>query len=308
MYLAKTLPILLILMVGLLSSCQKENDDLSLESKEVLSLESKEVLSLESKEVLSSESKEVLSLDSKEVLSSELSIENDEATEGSFKYSVATGGALETVNLGLAGEFAILSKSGITDVYPSVIKGDVGSSPITGAAILVTCTEVDGAIYSVNAAGPLPCVVKNPSRLTTAVGDMGAAYVDAAGRSNPNYLELGAGNIGGFTLTPGLYKWTSPLVIPTGITISGGPNDIWIFQVAQTLDMSSGVSITLSGGAKAKNIFWQVAGAVTLGTSSHFEGIILGKTGINMLTGATSNGRMLAQTAVVLQMATLTQP
>ncbi|MFT7591472.1 MAG: hypothetical protein ACI9UJ_001395 [bacterium] len=83
---------------------------------------------------------------------------------------------------------------------------------------------------------------------------------------------------------------------------------MWIFQVAQTLDMSSGVSITLSGGAKAKNIFWQVAGAVTLGTTSHFEGIILDKTGINMLTGATSNGRMLAQTAVVLQKATITQP
>jgi len=121
-------------------------------------------------------------------------------------------------------------------------------------------------------------------------------------------LELGAGNIGGYTLTPGLYKWSSPLIIPTDITISGGPNDVWIFQIAQTLDMSSAVRVNLSGGAKAENIFWQVGGAVTLGTTSHFEGIVLGKTGINMLTGATSNGRMLAQTAVVLQRATVTQP
>jgi hypothetical protein len=264
-FLTKILPIVTILMIGLLSGCQKENDVVYVENND---------------------------------LTSKLSIGNSTSTKVSLK----------KVNLRLAGEFTILSQSGITDVYPSVITGDVGSSPITGAAILVTCKEVDGTIYSVNAAGPLPCVVNNAPRLTTAVADMGAAYVDAAGRSKPDYLELGAGNIGGFTLTPGLYKWTSPLIIPSGITLSGGPDDIWIFQVAQTLDMSSGVSITLSGGAKAKNIFWQVAGAVTLGTSSHFEGIILGKTGINMLTGATSNGRMLAQTAVVLQKATITQP
>jgi hypothetical protein len=224
------------------------------------------------------------------------------------KNSKKTKKVLEKVDLGIAGEFAILSQSGVTDVYPSVITGDVGSSPITGAAILVTCTEVAGTIYSVNAAGPLPCVVNNATRLTTAVANMGTAYTDAAGRSNPDFLELGAGNIGGFTLTPGLYKWSSPLIIPADIIISGGPDDVWIFQVAQTLIMSSAVNITLRGGAQAKNIFWQVAGAVTLGTTSHFEGIILGKTGINMLTGATSNGRMLAQTAVVLQMATITQP
>ena len=265
MCLSKKLPITLLLVVGLLSSCQKEIN------------------------VLSSE---------KDILFPILSVENSSGLKAPLK----------KVNLGLAGEFAILSQSGITDVYPSTITGDVGSSPITGAAILVTCKEVAGTIYSVNAAGPLPCVVTNASRLTTAVADMGAAYIDAAGRSNPDYLELGAGNIGGFTLTPGLYKWTSPLVIPASITISGGPDDIWIFQVSQTLIMSSAVNITLSGGAQAKNIFWQVAGAVTLGTTSHFEGTILGKTGINMLTGATSNGRMLAQTAVVLQMATVTQP
>ncbi|MFT4664359.1 MAG: hypothetical protein ACI9XB_001303 [Gammaproteobacteria bacterium] len=254
MYLTKVLPILLI--VGLLSSCQKETDSLS----------------------------------------SALPIENS-----------AENRASSEVNLGLAGEYAILSKTGITDVFPSAIKGDIGSSPITGAAILLTCPEVDGEIYSVNAAGP-PCIITNASRLTTAVADMGTAYTDAAGRLDPDYLELGAGNIGGFTLAPGLYKWTSPLLIPSDITISGSSTDTWIFQIAQTLDVSSGVRITLEGGALAKNIIWQVAGAVTLGTTSHFEGIVLGKTGINMLTGSTSNGRMLAQTAVVLQKATITEP
>lgn len=212
------------------------------------------------------------------------------------------------VNLGLAGNFAILSQSGITDVPQSAITGDVGSSPITGAAILVTCSEVVGNIYSVDAAGPAPCALADATRLTTAVGDMQAAYTDAAGRTNPDYLNLGAGNIGGLTLKPGLYKFTSPVVIPTDITLSGNKNDVWIFQIDGTLDMSSAVRIILAKGAKAKNIFWQVAGAVTLGSTSHFEGNILGQTGINMQTEATINGRLLAQTAVTLQMNTVTKP
>ena len=214
------------------------------------------------------------------------------------------------VNLGVAGNFVILSKSGITDVPKSTITGNIGSSPITGAAIHVTCAEVVGTIYSVNAAGPLPCRVTNASMLTTAVKDMQTAYTDAAGRKNPDFVNLGAGNIGGKTLTPGLYKWTSGVIIPKNITISGDADadDVWIFQVAGTLVMSSAVKIILSGGAQAKNIFWQTAGAVTFGTTSHFEGIILGKTGINLKTGASINGRMLAQTAVTLQKNTVTRP
>jgi hypothetical protein len=137
---------------------------------------------------------------------------------------------------------------------------------------------------------------------------MQTAYTDAAGRSNPGFLNLGAGNIGGKTLRPGLYKWTTGVIIPTNVTISGSPNDVWIFQVAGTLRMSSAMRITLAGGAQAKNIFWQVSGAVTLGTTSHFEGNILGKTGINLQTGASINGRLLAQTAVTLQKSTVKKP
>ena len=217
-------------------------------------------------------------------------------------------GQLKGVDLGLAGEFVILSKSGITNVYKSAITGDIGTSPITGAAIGITCAEVTGTIYSVDAAGPLPCTVTNATRLTTSVSDMQTAYTDAAGRSNPDFINLGAGDIGGKTLTAGLYKWTSAVIIPTDITISGGPNDVWIFQIAGTLTMSSAVNITLAGGAQAKNIYWQTAGSVTLGTTTHFEGNILGATGINLQTGASINGRLLAQTAVTLQMNTVTQP
>jgi hypothetical protein len=216
--------------------------------------------------------------------------------------------ALRPVDLGTAGSFVILSKSGITDVYPSVITGNVGSSPITGAAILLRCTEVTGTIYTVNAAGPNPCHVINAFMLTTAVRNMQTAYTDAAGRSNQKFSNLGAGNIGGLTLKPGLYKWGTGVVIPTDVTISGISQDVWIFQVAGTLTMSSAVKITLTGGALAKNIFWQVAGAVTLGTTSHFEGTILGMTKIALNTGASIKGRLLAQTAVTLQKSTVTKP
>lgn len=217
-------------------------------------------------------------------------------------------GSLAGVNLGVAGNFVILSKSGITDVYKSDITGDVGTSPITGAALLLSCSEVVGTIYTVDAAGPIECRITNATMLTAAVGDMQAAYLDAAGRINPDFIELGAGNIGGLTLTPGLYTWSSTLIIPTDIAIAGGPDDVWIFQVAGTMTMSSAVNVTLSGGAQAKNIYWVIAGAVTLGTTSHFEGNILGATGINLQTGASMNGRMLAQTAVTLQMNTVVVP
>lgn len=237
----------------------------------------------------------------------------DQATSSSLMPTVQSASTLlpktpqPVVNLGASGSFVILSKTGITDVYKSTITGDIGTSPITGAALVISCPEVTGTIYSVDAAGPA-CKVTSATLLTTAVSNMQTAYTDAAGRVNPDFVNLGAGTIGGTTLTPGLYKWSSSVIIPTAITISGGPDDVWIFQIAGNLNMSSAVRVTLTGGAQAKNIFWQVAGAVTFGTTSHFEGIILGQTGINLQTGASINGRLLAQTAVTLQMNAVTQP
>ena len=186
--------------------------------------------------------------------------------------------------------------------------GDVGTSPITGAALLLTCGEVVGTIYVVDAAGPLPCAVTAASTLGMAVLDMEYAYDDAAGRVGPDFTELGAGEIGGLTLAPGLYKWGTGLLITTDVTLNGGPNDVWIFQIAGTLNQANATRITLAGGARSKNIFWAVAGAVTLGTTAHFEGVILGKTMIAVNTGASVNGRLLAQTAVTLQMNAVTQP
>ena len=211
------------------------------------------------------------------------------------------------VQLGSAGTFAILSKTGITDVYASAVKGNVGTSPITGAALLLACDEVTGRIFVVDAAGPA-CATNDATTLTASVLDMETAYLDAEGRISPNYTELGAGEIGGLTLSPGLYKWGTSLLITNDVTLVGGPNDVWNFQVAGTLNEGNGARVTLAGGALAKNIFWQVAGAVTIGTTAHFEGVVLAKTLVAVNTGASVNGRLLAQTAVTLQMNAITQP
>lgn len=212
------------------------------------------------------------------------------------------------VNLGAAGTFAVLSKSGITNVFPSAIVGDVGTSPITGAAIRLTCPEVTGRIYAVDAAGPAPCALTDATRLTAAVGAMETAYLDAKGRISPNFTELGAGQIGGLTLAPGLYKWGTDVLISTDVTLSGGPNDVWIFQVANNLNQANATRINLVGGAVAKNVFWQVTGAATIGTTAQFNGIVLSKTLIAMNTGAAANGRYYAQTAVTLQRNAIAQP
>ena len=213
------------------------------------------------------------------------------------------------VKLGSAGTFALLSKTGITDVYASVINGDVGASPITGAAIGLTCGEVaTGILYTVDAAGPLPCSVTAATLLTSAVSDMQTAYLDAAGRVRPDFTELGTGEIGGLTLKPGLYKWGTDVKISTDVTLTGSSTDVFIFQIAGGIKQASATRVNLTGGVLAKNVFWQAADVVTIGTTAHFEGVVLAKTLVAVKTGATINGRLLAQTEVTLQKNTVTQP
>jgi hypothetical protein len=229
------------------------------------------------------------------------------AIASNIVWSFTTGGsvsALAGVNLGSAGNYVILAKTAVNNSSTSAVTGDIGLSPaatsyITGLALTnatgyATSSQVTGSVFAADMTDPTPI------NLTTAVNNMITAYNDAAGRPSPDFSELGTGNIGGKTLTPGLYKWTNSVTMPTDVVISGGANDVWIFQISGNLTMSSAVKITLTGGAQAKNIFWQVAGQATLGTTSHFEGVILSMTGITFQTGASINGRALAQTAVVL--------
>ena len=210
-----------------------------------------------------------------------------------------------SVDLGTAGNYVLLSKAGISTTGTTKVTGSIAVSPIAASAItgfglvldksrtFSTSTLVTGRVYAANYAAPTPSV------LTTAVKDMQTAYTNAAGRA-ADATGLGAGNIGGLTLAPGVYKWGTGVTIPTNVALSGGENDVWIFQIAGTLSISSAKQIILAGGAQAKNVFWQVAGATTLGTSSTFNGTILDKTNIALQTGAVLNGRALAQTAITL--------
>ncbi len=211
------------------------------------------------------------------------------------------------VDLRSTANFVILSGAGITTTGGGVINGDVGASPITGAAIGVTCAQVNGTIYAVDAAGPF-CAVIDTARLTTAKGDLTTAYNDAAGRTpvptgpnlNPGLIP-GSGNIGGMVLAPGLYKFTTTaLITGADVTLIGGADDVWIFQCAADLQLGSGIQIILAGGAQAKNIFWQVGTSAVLGTSSVFKGTILADQAITMNTSSTIEGRTLAFSAGVV--------
>ena len=217
------------------------------------------------------------------------------------------------LDLGAAGDYVILAKTAITTVPTSTVTGDLGVSPaaasyITGFSLTADSTnvfsispQVTGKVYAADYASP------TPSNMTVAISDMELAFTDAAGRA-PDFTELGAGNIGGMTLTPGVYKWGTGLLIPTDVTLTGSATDVWIFQVAQDLTVSSATNIVLSGGALPKNLFWQVSGQVDLGTTAHFEGVVLSQSSVTLQTGASINGRLLAQTAVNLDGNTLVEP
>jgi hypothetical protein len=208
-----------------------------------------------------------------------------------------------------------LSKTGISTTGSASVVGNMGVSPaaasyITGFGLIMdvsntfsTSSLVTGKVYASDYYPP------TPANLTTAISDLETAYTDAAGRTNPTATELGAGNITSLTLVPGLYKWsTGVLVNAPGVTLTGGVNDVWIFQIAQDLTIGSGAGITLSGGAQAKNVFWQVAGQVTLGTTANLKGIMLCQTLMSMETGSIFTGRALVQSAVTLDAATVTAP
>lgn len=208
-----------------------------------------------------------------------------------------------------AGAYLVLSKTGITNVTGSSITGGhLGVSPapasyITGFSLVADASnefstssalETPWRVYASDYSSPTPV------NLTTAVLAMEAAYTDAAGRTNPDELNLADGNLGDLTLAPGLYRWGTSVTIPSDVTISGGAEDVWIFQISNDLDISAAQRVTLSGGASAANIFWQVAGEVVIHENAHFEGVILSQTAVTLQTNASMVGRIYAQSLVAL--------
>jgi hypothetical protein len=220
--------------------------------------------------------------------------------------SGAQGHGPELVDLGMAGTYVILAKEATTNVPTSDITGNIGLSPaaasfysgfaqdLPAGGAFSTSPQVTGNVYASDYAVP------TPANLTTAIGDMETAYTDAAGRPLPDHIELASGNLGGLTLPAGLYKWSNTVTIPGNVTLNGNANDVWIFQIAGGITQASAARVMLTGGALAEHVFWQVAGVVAIGTTAHMEGVVMSATQITMNTGATANGRLLAQTAVTL--------
>jgi hypothetical protein len=199
------------------------------------------------------------------------------ALAGNQVWSFTTGAelCLAPVDLGTAGNFVILAKTGVSTTGTTAVVGDIGASPVaatylTGFSLIADATNtfatssyVVGKLYAADYATP------TPATMTTAISDMQTAFTDAAGRTIPDFTELGAGDISGSTLVPGLYKWgTGVLITNAGVTLAGGPDDVWIFQIAGNLTVNNSAQVTLSGGAQAKNVFWQVSGQATLGTET----------------------------------------
>ncbi|HVS88415.1 MAG TPA: ice-binding family protein [Candidatus Acidoferrum sp.] len=182
--------------------------------------------------------------------------------------------------------FGVLASSQVTNVQgsPSKITGDVGVSPGTQVTGFPSGT-ITGTVHAGDAVAAL------------AQGDLGVAYVDLAGRTAPAPKTV-AGDLGGMTLTPGIYKSTSSLFITGNLTLSG--DGVYIFQIASTLTTAAENSqVILAGGAQDKNVYWVVGSSATLGTHTTLNGNVLAQSSITLTTGATLNGRALARTGAV---------
>ena len=205
-----------------------------------------------------------------------------------FSPRIAPAQGQMTVNLGAAAGFAVLAGSTVTSTGETTVKGDLGVSPGTAVTGFPPGTVVNGMIHAGDATA------------ATAETALTLAYNDVASRSlNPVPVT---GDLGGMTLTPGLYRSPSSLAISSGDLIldaQGNADAVFIFQMGSTLITSSDLQVILQGGANADNIFWQVGSSATLGTGSIFHGNILASESITLTTGATLFGRALASNGAV---------
>ncbi len=211
------------------------------------------------------------------------------------------------VNMQTAGDYVILAGSEISNIPTSAITGSIGLSPSAGSEItgfsleyttgdqFATSAQITGNVYASDYGDP------TPSNMTTAKDDLTTAYNDAAGRTSDDIVLL-SGNLGGLTLTPGLYKSSGSLEISSGdltFDAKGNADAVFIIQIASTLITSSDRKVILAGDAKASNIFWQVGTSATLGTTSVMKGTIMADQSIAVNTGASVEGRLLARIAAV---------
>jgi hypothetical protein len=214
------------------------------------------------------------------------------------------------VDIGTAGNYVILSKTGISTVPTSDITGNIGVSPIAATAITgFSLIMHSGGQYSSSSQITGQAIAADyggdaATALTTAVGDMELAYNDAESRASTTDIVPTEGAISG-SFSTGVYTFEVDISFNEDITFSGTATDVFIMQTTGSLSQAADTKVLLSDGALAKNVFWQVAGQVTVGEGSHMEGIILVKTDALFMTGSSLSGHVLAQTACNIQMTTI---
>jgi hypothetical protein len=229
------------------------------------------------------------------------------------EFDVAIGPGI--IDLGNSGDFAILAKTGISTTGNTLVTGHIGVSPIDQTAItgfsetmdasgtFSTSIYVVGRIFASDYLDPTPTYVSN------AVSDQETAFVTAMGLTTDVIVDLGAGDISGMTLAPALYKWGTGLLITNeGVTLAGGPNDTWVFQISDDFTIQNDAIITLTGGAQAKNVFWITSTQALIGSNVQFRGNILAQTLISITNGTTVVGRLLSQSGVTLDASTVSKP
>jgi hypothetical protein len=229
-------------------------------------------------------------------------------------YPVLAAGPTK-VNLLTTDSFAVLAGTAITNVPTSTITGNVGLSPAAGSNYSgLTAAQVNGTIYAVDGSGPAGSV-NNPGLLTTAKNDLTTAYVDTMGRTPTTTFITGDNQLGGQTLTAGVYRFgnasTANLTAASPLTLDaqGDPNAVFIFQATSDLVTATGSVVQLTNGAQACNVFWQVGSSATLGSASTFKGTLMTLTAASVNSSATIEGRILAQNAAVtLNANTITRP
>lgn len=221
-----------------------------------------------------------------------------------WQFTTSNSECQTPVALGSSSNFAILGSAAITNIPTSLITGDVGLTPDTGANITgfsspASCTEVVGRVYAVDSAGPA-CALIDATLLSNAKTDALAAFVSATGaaRGTPTPVST---NLAGLTFYPGLYESLTTLDLSAGgiltLDAQGDPNAVFVIRSATAITTLSTSQIVLSGGAKASNVFWSAGSAITLGTGSVMKGSLLASTAITLQTGANLEGRALNQGA-----------
>ena len=214
---------------------------------------------------------------------------HDAPGDGALGDGMGSAGAcrLAPVVLGAAGNYGVLAGSTVTNTGPTSVTGDLGVSPNSAVTGFPPGTLV-GTMHA------------GDSTSATAEADLTTAYNDAAGRTLCAITV--AGNLGGRTLTPGLYVSTSSLEITSGdltLDARGDSSAVFIFRMASTLTTTSGRQVILAGNANAANIYWQVGSSATFGTSTAFHGTVMADQSISLDDAATLDGRALARVAAV---------